>query len=149
VAREIPLPFGANEIRKYLPHRYPFLMLDQVVEFRDGEHIVGIKNVSVNEEYFQGHFPDQPIMPGVLILEAMAQLGALYARLSTNGAKQDSLMVFAGADEVRFRRRVYPGDQVRIVMGEYKRRGGFWRMPGKAYVGSDLAAEAIVMANEL
>ncbi|MBE3574927.1 MAG: 3-hydroxyacyl-ACP dehydratase FabZ [Firmicutes bacterium] len=129
-----------REIREILPHRYPLLMIDRVVELQEGTRVVAIKNVTVNEEYFNGHFPSAPVMPGVMILEAMAQAGGL-AMLATMDFR-DRLPLFAGVDHARFRRTVVPGDQLRIEVEVKHARSGTAKLSGKAYVGSDLAAEA-------
>ena len=115
------LPLDTDKICELIPHRFPFLLVDRVTEFHKGEKIVGVKNVSVNEWFFQGHFPNRPIMPGVLILEALAQLGVLYAELANDGSSEKRLSVFAGANKVKFRRPVVPGDVVTLEMNESKR----------------------------
>lgn len=145
----IKLPLRREDIEKILPHRDPFVMIDEVTKFEDAVFIEGLKYVRPEEPHFQGHFPGRPIMPGVLILEAMAQLGALFAKISTGGVAADKLCVFAGADNVRFRRQVVPGDVLRIRMGNHRRRGVHWRMEGVVYVGDEKAAEATVMASEV
>jgi 3-hydroxyacyl-[acyl-carrier-protein] dehydratase len=132
-----------NQIMAILPHRYPFLLIDRVVEVERRRRIVAIKNVTINEPFFQGHFPGFPIMPGVLIVEAMAQAGG--ALLLTEIPDRDSkLMVFTGIERARFRRPVVPGDQVRIVVEVLAWRSSAVRMEGKAYVGEKLAAEAVI-----
>lgn len=132
-----------NEIQQILPHRYPFLLVDRIVELEPGQHIVGIKNVSVNEPFFQGHFPGKPVMPGVLIIEAMAQVGA--AGILSMPEFRDKLALFAGIDKARFRRQVVPGDQLRIEVKVLKLRGTVGKSEAKAYVGEELAAEAQLM----
>lgn len=132
-----------NQIQQILPHRYPFLLIDRVVEIERKQRIVAIKNVTINEPFFQGHFPGFPIMPGVLIVEAMAQAGG--ALLLTEVPDRDNmLMVFAGIEKARFRRPVTPGDQLRIVVEVLAWRTMAVRMEGKVYVGDKLAAEAII-----
>jgi 3-hydroxyacyl-[acyl-carrier-protein] dehydratase len=143
------LPLSSVDIQQIIPHRYPMLLVDRVIEFSDAEKIVGIKNVSANESFFQGHFPNQPIMPGVLMLEALAQLGVLFAKLTTGGVPIDSLTVFAGVEEVRFRRQVVPGDQLRLEMSLIKRRRGLWKMQGLASVNGEVAVEGILTAAEI
>jgi len=143
------LPLGTIEIQKIIPHRYPFLFIDKVTEFVDTERIVGIKNVSANEPFFQGHFPGRPIMPGVIILEAMAQLGALFAKMSSQGIGPDKLVVFAGAENVRFRRSVVPGDVLRIEIIGHKRRGPIWKVDAVGTVDGQIAAEANLTAAEV
>lgn len=142
----LEFPLRMQEIKQLVPHRYPFLLIDKVTEFVDGEYIVGEKCVSVNEPYFAGHFPEQPIMPGVLILEALAQLGVVYAKLASGGAKEGQLIVFSAADAVRFRRPVFPGDVLRLEMQHIARRQRYWKMQGIASVDGQRVAEAQVMA---
>lgn len=132
-----------GDIFKILPHRYPFLLIDRVTELERKKRIVALKNVTVNEPYFQGHFPEQPIMPGVLIVEAIAQAGG--ALLLTEVPNRDELlMVFTGIERARFRRPVVPGDQLRIVVEVLAWRMTAARLEGKAYVGDKVAAEAVV-----
>jgi 3-hydroxyacyl-[acyl-carrier-protein] dehydratase len=132
-----------GDIFKILPHRYPFLLIDRVVELERKKRIVAIKNVTFNEPFFQGHFPDKPIMPGVLIVEAIAQAGG--ALLLTEVPNRDELlMVFTGIERARFRRPVVPGDQLRIVVEVLAWRMTAARLEGKAYVGDKVAAEAVV-----
>lgn len=127
------------EIRGLLPHRYPFLMVDRVLEVEPGKRAVAIKNVTVNEEFFQGHYPERPIMPGVLIVEAMAQVAGI-AFLSMEGLKGKT-PIFAGIDKVRFRRPVVPGDQLRIEAEIIKFRGRMGKAAGKVFVGDEPVAE--------
>jgi 3-hydroxyacyl-[acyl-carrier-protein] dehydratase len=132
-----------NDILRILPHRYPFLLIDRVIDLTRKERIVAIKNVTVNEPFFQGHFPNLPIMPGVLIVEAIAQAGG--ALLLTEVADQaEKLMVFTGIERARFRRPVVPGDQLRIEVEVKAWRMTAVRMAGKAYVGDKRVAEATV-----
>ncbi len=132
-----------SDIQRILPHRYPFLLIDRVVELTRKQRIVAIKNVSINEPYFAGHFPGFPIMPGVLMIEAIAQTGG--ALLLTEIADRDSkLMVFTGIEKARFRRPVVPGDQLRIEVEVLAWRQNAVRMQGTAYVGDKLACEAIL-----
>ncbi len=132
-----------NQIMAILPHRYPFLLIDRVVEIERKQRIVALKNVTINEPFFQGHFPGFPIMPGVLMIEAMAQAGG--ALLLTEIPDRDSkLMVFTGIERARFRKPVTPGDQVKIVVEVLAWRSMAVRMEGKAYVGEKLAAEATI-----
>ena len=149
MSQEIKLPLTVLDIQQILPHRYPFLMIDRVSELEDGVRILGHKNVSANEPYFQGHFPDRPVMPGVMILEAMAQLGALFAKLSTNGASKEALMVFAGVESIRFRRQVFPGDRLDIEMKNSKQKLRSWRMEGTVLVDGKKAADGIILAAEV
>jgi len=133
-----------NEIQKLLPHRYPFLMVDAIVEVERLKRIVGIKNVSINEYYFQGHFPGKPIMPGVLIIEAVAQTGGLLLLMDVPD-REKKLLYFVAVDGARFRRPVVPGDQLRIEVNVLQWRGDFCKLEGKATVDGQLAAEGIVM----
>ena len=132
-----------NEIQRILPHRYPFLLIDRVIDLTPRERIVAIKNVTINEPFFQGHFPNLPIMPGVLIVEAIAQAGG--ALLLTEVEDRDQkLMVFTGIERARFRRPVVPGDQVRLEVEVKSWRMNAVRMEGKAFVGDKRVAEATV-----
>jgi len=138
-----PTTLDINQIMAILPHRYPFLLIDRVVEIERRQRIVALKNVTINEPFFQGHFPGFPIMPGVLMVEAMAQAGG--ALLLTEIPDRDSkLMVFTGIERARFRKPVTPGDQVKIVVEVLAWRSMAVRMTGKAYVGEKLAAEATI-----
>ena len=132
-----------NQIQNLLPHRYPFLLVDRIEEVGDGR-IVGIKNVSINEEFFQGHYPGHPIMPGVLIIESMAQVGG-FLMMKDLENPEDKLPFFAGIDRARFRRPVVPGDQLRIVGEMLKSRRNIAKISAKAYVDDELAAEAELM----
>lgn len=135
-----------QEIIKLIPHRYPFLLIDRIVEVEEKKRIVGIKNVTFNEPFFQGHFPGRPIMPGVLILEAMAQTGGVLAFLSIPEGERDREVFFAGIDKVRFRRPVVPGDQMRIEMEVVKQRKLVWGFSGRAFVDGNLVCEAELLA---
>ena len=135
-----------NEIMGMLPHGYPFLLVDRILELEMGKRIVGLKNVTINEHFFQGHFPGQPIMPGVLIVEAMAQTAGVLAFKSMPEESKKSAVYFMGIDKVRFRRPVHPGDQIRMEMVVAKQRKSVWVFTGKAYVEEQLAAEAELMA---
>jgi beta-hydroxyacyl-ACP dehydratase FabZ len=132
-------------IQAVIPHRYPFLLLDRVVELVPGERIVALKSVTVNEPFFQGHFPGHPVMPGVLIVEAMAQAGAVMMLKGMEDAAS-KVPLFAGIDGARFRRQVVPGDQLRFELTVLKQRGPLCKLAGKAFVGEDLAAEAEITA---
>lgn len=132
----------SQEIQEIIPHRYPFLMVDRIIELEEGKRAVGIKNVSSNEPYFQGHFPGHPIMPGVLIMEALAQVGAVVILKMPEYAGH--LALFAGLDEVKFKRQVIPGDQLRLEVELIKFRKTFGVAQGKAYVGEALVAEGIL-----
>lgn len=136
-----------KDILAILPHRYPFVMVDRILEIEEGKHIVGLKNVTINEPFFQGHFPGEPVMPGVLLLEGMAQVGALLAYRSIPEAIGSKLVYFAGLDGVRFRRVVRPGDQVIFRLEILKLKAKLSKMAGKAYVDDQLVAEAELMAS--
>lgn len=137
-----------NEIFKHLPHRYPFLLIDRVVGFEEGKSLVAIKNVTINEAVFAGHFPQQPVMPGVLILEALAQAGAVLAYKTIGKLPGDGgpLFLLAGIDNARFRRMVEPGDQLRLEVAFVRAKRGIWIIEGKAYVGDELACSAEVLS---
>jgi beta-hydroxyacyl-ACP dehydratase FabZ len=132
-------------IQEILPHRYPFLLVDRIVELTPGVRIVGVKQVTVNEHFFQGHFPGAPVMPGVLILEAMAQVGAVYA-LQQLEARDDKLVLFSGIDNGRFRRPVVPGDSLVITVTPVRVGHRVQKMHGEAHVEGQLAAEADIMS---
>lgn len=132
-----------NQIRDILPHRYPILLVDRILEAADG-HIVGLKNVTANEPFFQGHFPDYPVMPGVMIVEAMAQVGAVLLLRGVEN-RADKLVFFTGIEEAKFRKPVTPGDQLRIEMKVLRRRATVCKMKGTVTVDGKLVAEAILM----
>lgn len=135
-----------QEIVSLIPHRYPFLLVDRVVSIDLGKSIVALKNVTVNESFFNGHFPGQPVMPGVLIVEAMAQAGGLLAYKSSNTKAGDGIMYyFAGIDKARFRRMVVPGDQLRLEVKLLKSKRDIWMLEGEAYVGDELACSVEFM----
>ena len=129
-----------REIQKFLPHRYPFLLVDRIIEIEPGTKAVGIKNVTVNEEFFQGHFPGQPIMPGVLIIEAMAQVAGILAFHS--GEQVGKSVYFMSIEKAKFRKPVIPGDQLRLDTYVLQQRGNVWRFSGSATVEGKVAAEA-------
>ena len=135
-----------KEIIRLLPHRYPFLLVDRILEGEKMKNLVGLKNVTINEPFFQGHFPSEPIMPGVLILEGMAQAGGILAFYSMPEMVGEKLVYFAGIDKVRFRRPVVPGDQLIYEVEVIKQKGKIWKMAAKAKVDDKLAAEAELMA---
>ncbi|MGI6554132.1 MAG: 3-hydroxyacyl-ACP dehydratase FabZ [Bacillota bacterium] len=132
-----------DDIQRILPHRYPFLLVDRILDMEPGKRVVGIKNVTVNEPFFQGHFPGKPVMPGVLVIEAMAQVGA--AGILAMPEFEGKIALFAGIDKARFRRQVVPGDQLRIEVNVLRLRGSVGKSEARAYVGEDLAAEAELM----
>lgn len=135
-----------HEILQYLPHRYPMLLVDRVLEVEAGKRILAIKNVSINEPFFNGHFPHHPVMPGVLIVEALAQAAAILS-FKTMGTKPDdkSVYYFVGIDEARFKRPVSPGDQLMLEVTIERNVRGIWKFSGAARVGDALAAEAKLM----
>jgi len=132
-------------IQALLPHRYPFLLVDRVVELDVAKRIVGIKNVTANEQFFQGHFPGQPIMPGVLLLEVMAQVGGVLARKTAEGKGRPTVFL-TGIEKAKFRRPVVPGDQLRVEVEVVKRKDPFWKMSGRITVESNLVCEGEMTA---
>jgi 3-hydroxyacyl-[acyl-carrier-protein] dehydratase len=143
------LPLTYKDIIKILPHRHPFLFVDMITELDVGERVVGIKNVTINEYFFTGHFPGKPIMPGVLVIEAMAQVGGILARLSepesmTN--KRDNAIYFVAIDKVKFRKPIFPGDQIIFELTAMRKGSRIWKMKGKAMVNKEIAAEAELVA---
>jgi 3-hydroxyacyl-[acyl-carrier-protein] dehydratase len=141
--------FDYSEIWSVLPHQFPFQFIDRVLEFEDGRRIVALKNVSVDEPFFRGHFPGMPLMPGVLICEALAQAGALLAHRSRDGVEPGHVVVLAGLDKARFRRPVVPGDQLHLEVLLLKRHRPLWRMHGVARVEGHMVAEAELSAMEV
>ncbi len=133
------------EIQSILPHRYPFLLVDRIRELDPDRRIVGIKNVTINEPFFQGHFPGRPVMPGVLILEALAQVGGVLAFKSL-GSVGRPVVYLTGIDGAKFRKPVVPGDILRLEVDVLKKRAPFWKMQGRAFVESELVCEAEVTA---
>jgi 3-hydroxyacyl-[acyl-carrier-protein] dehydratase len=144
ISPEIKTTFICEEIQKLLPHRYPFLLVDKIIDYVPGKKAVGVKNVTINEPHFQGHFPERPLMPGVLIVEAMAQVGGIV--LTQMSSVEGGLFVFAGIDKVRFRRQVVPGDQlVMTVELLWVKQRRFGKMQGRAEVDGQLACEGELM----
>ncbi len=142
----LPTALDGEEIKRILPHRYPFLLVDRIISLEPGKRIEGLKNITINEPFFQGHFPGRPIMPGVLIIEALAQVGGILALVSTPEQLGNPAIFLLGLDKVRFRKPVVPGDQ--LVLELQAVRGGkkFWKMQGKAFVNETLVTEAELMA---
>ena len=135
-----------NQIKQYLPHRYPLLLVDRVLNWESGKSINAIKNVTINEEFFNGHFPNKPVMPGVMTIEALAQTSALLAFL-TMGQKPDenAVVYFLGIDKARFKRPVEPGDQLRMHVDILRHSRGIWKFQARATVDDQLAVEAELM----
>ncbi len=139
-------PPTIEEIMKILPHRYPFLLVDRILQVELDKHIVGLKNITVNEPFFVGHFPQSPIMPGVLIVEAMAQVAGILALLSTPENMGNQALYLMSLDKVRFRKPVTPGDQLILDLTVLKGKKKYFKMEGKATVNDNLVAEAELMA---
>jgi 3-hydroxyacyl-[acyl-carrier-protein] dehydratase len=135
-----------QRILEMIPHRYPFLLIDRVVDVVSGESAVGIKNVSINEIYFQGHFPQHPVMPGVLMIEAMAQTAAVLVVHTLGRESEGKLVYFMSVDNARFRNPVFPGDQLHVKVVRKQNRGSVWKFDGSATVGDKLMAEATFAA---
>jgi 3-hydroxyacyl-[acyl-carrier-protein] dehydratase len=143
---EKPIEIDIQRVMAMIPHRYPFLMIDRVVDVVSNRHATGIKNVSINEHYFQGHFPSQPVMPGVLIIEAMAQTAAVLVVQTLGPEWENKLVYFMSVDNARFRRPVVPGDCLRVHVAKQRNRGPVWKFEGRATVTGALAAEAVFSA---
>ncbi|MGD2029297.1 MAG: 3-hydroxyacyl-ACP dehydratase FabZ [Desulfobacterales bacterium] len=139
--------FDIQKIMNLLPHRYPFIMIDRILELVPGEKVVALKNVTINEPFFQGHFPGSPIMPGVLMIEAMGQAGAVLAAKSLPEEEQGSLIYFMGMNKVKFRKPVVPGDQIIFEIKFLKQRAKVFKMSGMAFVDEKRVAEAELMAS--
>ena len=138
------LDIGA--IQQIIPHRYPLLLIDRIIELVPGERAVGLKNVSADEPFFEGHFPGYQVMPGVLIVESMAQTAAVMMLAGENGSGPRRIPLFAGMEKVKFRCPVVPGDQLRLELSMLQQRAGTCRLAGRALVGEDLAAQAQILA---
>jgi 3-hydroxyacyl-[acyl-carrier-protein] dehydratase len=138
--------YDIREIMTFLPHRHPFILVDRVMEMEMDKEIVGLKNVTINEPFFQGHFPEEPVMPGVLILEAMAQVGGILIITSLPEERKGSLLYFTGLDKVRFRKKVIPGDQLLMRVTLMRKRAQAVKMSGIAMVDGEKVAEAEMMA---
>ncbi|AMT96425.1 3-hydroxyacyl-ACP dehydratase FabZ [Psychrobacter alimentarius] len=142
----LTLPLTYHTLKHYLPHRYPFLLVDRIIDCTPGESITGIKNVTINEEFFNGHFPDEPIMPGVLMVESMAQVSGVLGFISAGLTSEDGyLYLFAGVDKVRFKRRVIPGDQLTIRATSVMQKRGIYKFDCTVHVEDELAASAQIM----
>jgi len=136
----------ARRIMEMIPHRHPFLMIDEVVDVVANERATGIKNVSIDENYFKGHFPTRPVMPGVLIIEAMAQTAAVLVVHTLGPKSEGKLVYFMSVDNARFRRPVFPGDRLDVHVVKQRHRGNVWKFEGRAKVGTNLMAEAVFAA---
>ncbi|MFO8032418.1 MAG: 3-hydroxyacyl-ACP dehydratase FabZ [Desulfohalobiaceae bacterium] len=134
------------EVLKLLPHRYPFLLVDRILEFTPDQELWALKNVTLNEPFFQGHFPEYPVMPGVLIIEALAQAGGLLVLKSQQNIPEDRIFLFSGIEKVRFRRPVYPGDQLLLHVSYLKHRLNLWKMQAEASVNESIAAQGVLTA---
>ena len=142
---QVTLPIEAKDIQKLIPHRYPFMLLDRIMAFESGNSLTAIKNISMNEPQFMGHFPDFPVMPGVLIIEAMAQACGALAILTEGGRNHDEIYFFAGIDNARFKRQVIPGDQLTFQIQLLQSKRGIGKFAAQAFVGDELAVEAEIM----
>lgn len=140
-------PVDIHKILSLLPHRYPFILVDRVLDFKPFEYLTAVKNVTINEPFFTGHFPGNPIMPGVLMLEALAQAGAILSNLSRTAKEgHEFLYFFAGIDNAKFKHIVTPGDQLELKVELINQKRDFWRIRGEAYVGDTLACSADLMS---
>ncbi len=139
--------YDIQKIMAVLPHRYPFIMIDRVIELVPNEKVLALKNVTINEPFFQGHFPKNPVMPGVLMIEAMGQAGAVLAAESLPEEEQGSLIYFMGMNKVKFRKPVVPGDQIIFEIKFLKQRAKVFKMSGRAFVDEKLVAEAELLAS--
>jgi len=145
-AAEERAEIGLSRIMQMIPHRHPFLMIDKVVGVVANERATGVKNVSINENYFQGHFPTRPVMPGVLIIEAMAQTAAVLVVHTLGPESEGKLVYFMSVDHARFRRPVFPGDRLDVHVMKQRSRGNVWKFEGQAKVGDNVMAEAVFAA---
>ncbi len=143
---EKPKEIGVQRIMEMIPHRHPFLMIDRVVDVVANERAIGVKNVSINEPYFKGHFPARAVMPGVLIIEAMAQTAAVLVVHTLGREAEGKLVYFMSVENARFRRPVFPGDRLDVHVSKQRNRGNVWKFEGRAKVGDALMAEAVFVA---
>ena len=135
-----------TQILRLLPHRYPFLLVDRVISFEPDTRLEAIKNVSINEPYFQGHFPDYPVMPGVLIVEALAQAGGILVIKSQPDLPEGKIFLFSGIEKMRFRKPVYPGDTLHLHAFSLRQRQNIWKMQAEARVDDNIAAQGVLTA---
>jgi 3-hydroxyacyl-[acyl-carrier-protein] dehydratase len=133
-------------VMRMIPHRYPFLMIDRVVDLVSGVSATGIKNVSINEPFFQGHFPNHPVMPGVMLIEAMAQTAAVFVVYTLGSEAEGKLVYFMSVESARFRKPVFPGDTLHVHVAKQRQRGNVWKFTGEAKVDGTVVAEAIITA---
>ena len=145
-AAEQGIEISLSRIMQMIPHRHPFLMIDKVVDVIANNRATGVKNVTINENYFQGHFPTRPVMPGVLIIEAMAQTAAVLVVHTLGPASEGKLVYFMSVDNARFRRPVFPGDRLDVHVTKQRNRGNVWKFEGQAKVGDNVMAEAVFAA---
>ena len=141
-----PVTMDILEIQRWIPHRYPFLLIDRVLDLVPNEHITTIKNVTANEEFFEGHFPGHPVMPGVLIMESMAQTAAVFARNSEPELLKNKTFYLVGADNFKWKKMVVPGDQLKIVMKSVKKRNPLWIMDGEVFVDGKVVVSGTLTA---
>ena len=139
--------FSPLEILKLLPHRYPFLLVDRIEEYEPENWLTARKNVTINEPFFQGHFPEYPVMPGVLIIEALAQAGGLLILKSVDEVPRNAVLLFSGIEKARFRKPVYPGDQMILQVRQIRHKINLWKMETEALVGGETAAQATLTAS--
>lgn len=138
---------NCSDILKLLPHRYPFLLLDKVIEYEPLQSLVALKNVTINEPFFQGHFPGFPVMPGVLIIESLAQAGAALVLKSYPEETENKIFLFSGIEKIRFRKPVYPGEQLYLEVSYLKNKMNLWKMEARARVGDQTAVQGILTAS--
>lgn len=141
--------WGIRDIQNILPHRYPFVMIDKIIVFEDNKRIVAVKNVTINEPFFPGHFPNRPVMPGVMLLEAMAQTGAILAIKSTDGVLPGKTVVLTGTDRAKWKKQIIPGDVIFLELSSIKKRRPIWQMHADAYVDGKIVGMADISAAEV
>ncbi len=141
-----PEAIEAADILEMLPHRYPFLLVDRVLHYEPGRHLTALKNITLNEPFFQGHFPGYPVMPGVLIIEALAQAGGILVLKSADNLPENRIFFFSGIEKARFRKPVFPGDQLQLQVTFLRQRMSLWKMQAEARVSDTVAAQAVLTA---